>query len=440
MVEWAFAERRAHPGRAGAFTIPNHRRVRRLEMRHRDTVGADVRCPGGGCMARGSSGARGVFFVPDPDGSQRLSGGVRGDWWVHYYCKSDACPQGRRHREKVGSRALACEVYGRRKARVRAEGWCPRVERRERARQQLSLNDLIDLVEKDYIHNGRKALPRIAEYREHLTTFFGASRVPRTLEGSDIAEYKRHRRAEGAAVATINRELCCLRRGYNLAREQGMQKLSEGPVIRTDPERNVREGFIEDVVHRALVTAIEPVYRPICEFLYCTGWREANALDLRWKKVDESRGIVRAPYGTTKNAKPIEYPFSDNPDLARVLRAQKELQRAPEMRGKIVPWVFHRGGKPIGKLTFCRAFKRAAGRIGHPDLRPHDYRRGAARDLVEGGAPERWAMEVTGHKTRSVFDRYNIVDSRQVAEAVRRLVAQRQRHRAKAAPARTSAR
>ena len=96
------------------------------------------------------------------------------------------------------------------------------------------------------------------------------------------------------------------------------------------------------------------------------------------------------------------------------------------------------GGEPIGKLTFCRAFKRAAGRIGHPDLRPHDYRRGAARDLVEGGAPERWAMEVTGHKTRSVFDRYNIVDSRQVAEAVRRLVAQRQRLRAKAAPARTA--
>jgi hypothetical protein len=94
-------------------------------------------------MARGSSGARGVFFVKDPDGSQRLSGAVRGDWWIHYYCKSDACPQGRRHREKVGSRALASEVYGRRKARVRVEGWCPRVERRERARQQLSLNDLI---------------------------------------------------------------------------------------------------------------------------------------------------------------------------------------------------------------------------------------------------------------------------------------------------------
>jgi hypothetical protein len=39
-------------------------------------------------------------------------------------------------------------------------------------------------------------------------------------------------------------------------------------------------------------------------------------------------------------------------------------------------------------------------------------------------------MEVTGHRRRAVFDRYNIVDSRQIAEAVRRMVARRQRLRA----------
>lgn len=365
---------------------------------------------------------------------------MRGDWWVRYYCKSDACPQGRRHREKIGPKALASQVYGQRKTRVRAEGWCPRVEQRERARQQLSINDLIDLVERDYIHKGRKSLPRITEYRGHLTKFFGAERIARGLDGADIAEYKHHRRTEGAAVATINRELCALRRGYNLAREQGTLKLSEGPIIRTDPEHNVREGFIEDRVHRALVAAIEPLYRPLCEFLYCTGWREANALGLRWEKVDESRGVVRAPYGTTKNGNPIEYPFRSNPDLARVLRHQKGVKTALERRRKIVPWVFSRNGQPISKRAFYCAFKRAAAKIGQPDLRPHDYRRGAARDLVEGGAPERWAMEVTGHRTRSVFDRYNIVDSRQVAEAVRRMVARRQRLRAAVAPIKASAR
>jgi integrase len=139
---------------------------------------------------------------------------------------------------------------------------------------------------------------------------------------------------------------------------------------------------------------------------------------LHWRQVDLGVGAVRLDPGTTKNDEGREFPFTK--ELRVLLEAQKAKTEALQReRGIICPWVFHRAGKPI--KYFRRSWKTACKNAGLPGRIPHDFRRTAVRNLVRAGVPERVAMQMTGHKTRSVFERYNIVSSADLMEAARRL-------------------
>jgi integrase len=95
--------------------------------------------------------------------------------------------------------------------------------------------------------------------------------------------------------------------------------------------------------------------------------------------------------------------------------------RARESRRLDCVRVFHDQGEPIG--DFRKSWRNALrdAKLGH--ILVHDLRRTAVRNLVKAGVPEKVAMELSGHKTRAVFDRYSIVNDDDLAEAVCKVTA-----------------
>jgi integrase len=107
------------------------------------------------------------------------------------------------------------------------------------------------------------------------------------------------------------------------------------------------------------------------------------------------------------------------PELEDVIEAQWRAYERQKARDAIVPFVFHWHGGEI--RDFRSAWRAATIAAGCPGRIPHDFRRTAVRNLVRVGVPEKTAMLLTGHKTRSVFDRYDIVNEQDLRDAVGKL-------------------
>ena len=205
------------------------------------------------------------------------------------------------------------------------------------------------------------------------------------------------------------------------------------PHIRLLAEKNTRTGFFEPHQLAAVLAHLPTHLQPVVRFAHITGWRvRSEVLGLEWRHVDFSVGEVRLDPHTTKNEQARTFPMTI--ELRGLLERQHAEHERLKKAGIIALWMFwetrgERGSRahreasqrPRRIGSFDKRWKRACQAAGCPGRILHDFRRTAVRNLVRASIPERVAMQMTGHKTRSVFERYNIVSPGDLKDAARKL-------------------
>jgi integrase len=355
-------------------------------------------------------------------------------WWIKFYDRGIP----RRENSHSANHKVAEKLLKRKLAEVETNTYVPR--------ENVRIDELVADLVSDYRINSQKSIAHVERrWKLHLMPLFTRVRAG-DLTTDRIRRYIDSRLAESAEVATINRELALLKRAFNLARECTPPKVKIVPHIPMLKEANVRRGFVESsgYVRLAKECARAGLWmRALLECGYSYGWRHEELLGLRVRHVDLLAGTIRLDPGTTKNDQGREVSMTQ---AVRVLLTECVRGKQPEDH------VFTReGGQPVrnfrktwanvctaaglGELVCPKCDQSVnaerhcatcgldwkSGDLKYVGLIFHDMRRTAVRNMVRAGISERVAMTITGHKTRSVFDRYHIVAPSDLRDAARKL-------------------
>jgi len=208
------------------------------------------------------------------------------------------------------------------------------------------------------------------------------------------------------------------------------QLVARVPHIPMLKEHNIRSGFFEHEDFLALRGALPGYAQVVVSLAYYSGMRMGEVCSLQWRQINWSEGKLFLRAQDTKTSTPRVLYLSG--DLYRVLETWK---RRCDLKWPACPWICHRGEIRLQSLK--HSWRKACQAVGLGEMVedtmkghkvwqgkiPHDLRRTAVRNMVRAGVPEKVAMAISGHKTRSVFDRYNIVNERDLEQAARSLSA-----------------
>lgn len=264
----------------------------------------------------------------------------------------------------------------------------------------------------DYQINGKKSTRRLASLFSHLRKKFTGMKAS-DITSDMIMEYIIARQKQKKENGTINRELSALRRMFNLGAQKTPPKVTQIPYFPMLKEALPREGFFEYPEYIKLHAVLPDHVKPIFTVGYYTGMRKGEILKIKWGQVDLDAGKITLSARTTKTSKQrIIYLAGE---LYQVFYRQYELS----MQHPNCEYVFNLNGEQLNQ--FIKSWKSACKKAGMEGKLFHDLRRSGVRNMTRSGISESVAMRISGHKTRSVFDRYNITSEEDLKTAAEKV-------------------
>jgi len=324
-------------------------------------------------------------------------------YWIEYYDDT-----GRRRRERIGPSKPAAEQRLREVLKARTE------ERHieKDAAAKLSLGELIKWYKKLPEVLAKRSFKRDEKSIKRLTEYFDEHMKIKALTAGRVDGYREARLKSSSSrcpdqnikPATVNREVACLK--TILSRAVRHKIIGENPLARYEmlPEDNVRESDLDEEGFEKLLEPCPVHLRTIVTVAFYMGMRKSEILYLTWSEVDLKTGLIRLAGTRTKNKTARSIPIHP--------RVRELLQGLP--RGLHTDRVFLHGGKPVKE--FKNAFTAACVRAGLKDFTFHDLRHCAVNNLRLAGNDFFRIMAISGHKTMSVFKRYNKVNEKELQE------------------------
>jgi integrase len=321
-------------------------------------------------------------------------------WFLRYYVdgKQIFVPTGTENREE------AVILLRQKMAKVarRAE-YSDQVER-------VLVDQLLDLVVEDYQYE-RRSSTYDAEHRidKHLRPFFGGRKAS-DVTTSLIKRYVTSR-LHDAEPATVNKELSYLRRSFHLGFRNEPKLVEKVPYFRMLPIDNTRSGTVSHEQYRMIRDCLPSYARIALVIAYHTGARKGEIRKIRLDRIDFRAKRIELPGKVTKNKTARYLPIYGD--------MKAEIEMAVAAADSKCPFLIQHDGKPV--FDWEKSWKAACRLAQIDNALFHDLRRTALTNMIEAGFSEKEAMEISGHKTRAVFDRYHIVSERRLKQLAGRL-------------------
>lgn len=243
---------------------------------------------------------------------------------------------------------------------------------------------------------------------KHFNQTFGET-IAGHIKPVDLEDYQVKRKRAGMSDCSVDLELADAKtvvyKAFNNAM-LGADTLRAFKAVKNLSKRNAnaRDRILSPEEFDRLLAGAAPHLKPIIATGYYTGMRLGEILPLTWDKIDFKARVIRLEAGDTKDREPRAIPILD--PLIEVLKAIPRGIHGP---------VFKYAGRGItdietGIAGACEKAKILYGRRVKGGFTFHDLRHTFNTNMRKAGVAESVIMDITGHSTRAMFDRYNTVD------------------------------